>query len=1074
MKPDRRDTHRLRNLIAILSILFGFCSASVWLINRPAVLRHVLAVVNVRSDWLISIDSLSVHPSSSSIKISNINIRHKEKQKDFSAKNVRIEISPLGLLRGKIVMDDLQIDQATMSLPKSVNGKLKRPKSINLTKLILIKSLTIDDGRINQLLLRFGENTSLTTDEVRLNLKSGILGRTVVDIRTDGLAISKNDKLTFSSGMLHIHASSIISKWHEDFPYLNMLDGSLKLSDSSIEGLKVEGLDAKLSLVNNDLKLKKLDVTVDGRHLSGTASANFATEDFSLLIDIAKPISLPYIVRPIKTIHTGGALSGSIKLEGHGFIPSRSSGSADIDIKHRFDVAPEFPMALHSKPTWKNGVITLKNSFVSVNADRVLLSGTADIPGKKFDIRGNAEKFPIEYVFDKFQNPHLKKISGKSDVEASFAGWGKKFKADIKGESYQARWNDITADRVITKLLITYDDLNLDGIILSGMKKTGEAKLHLHFGPKIKDFDRKKDISLTAYLKKHPLERSFEAYGLTGTGDGDIELHGTVEKYEGLAHTDIKAGSFKGVEFEKVHTDIHISKRKVVFKDIDISLFKAKPETPGEITADVFENRTHFHGSPSPELNIDATYFSDAKKWNLKKISWASMTNHDNKLNIEGTIANAGPLDLKINGNTDISFIKPFVRHVRNGSGPVSLAVSIKGTGENPLLYGNIDFNKNDLVVRGFQLVLENLEGNLRLKGSRIIFDNLTAKSEDGSLRLSGWLDHKHKVPHSSDIRLVGDAMRYRSSDGSFNVEFEGDLRLKGNYPSPLLSGNILILDGKYTKDFKIIDVIFEDESDDLEGPGTGKDKANIDIFNPRLSLNIKNNGDMEIDNNVGRIWLRVNVDVKGTRAKPSVAGSVNTEDGEIHYLGLQFDINKGFIEFREKYAEPYMEVHAEREVGVYNINLTLHGSIDNLSLDLSATSPSGPLEKRDVVSLILFGTTEQERELAAQHSGTDYTSSLVAKSVSGVMERPVTRFTRLDVFRLEAADPGSSSLSRLYVGKEISDRLSVNFATDIDTNDSIQTIIAEYLLTDQLLIRGSRSTDFSSEISGLLRFKMR
>ena len=33
-------------------------------------------------------------------------------------------------------------------------------------------------------------------------------------------------------------------------------------------------------------------------------------------------------------------------------------------------------------------------------------------------------------------------------------------------------------------------------------------------------------------------------------------------------------------------------------------------------------------------------------------------------------------------------------------------------------------------------------------------------------------------------------------------------IALKGNFPDPLLSGNMLILDGKYTKDFKILDAM--------------------------------------------------------------------------------------------------------------------------------------------------------------------------------------------------------------------------------------------------------------------------
>ena len=230
----------------------------------------------------------------------------------------------------------------------------------------------------------------------------------------------------------------------------------------------------------------------------------------------------------------------------------------------------------------------------------------------------------------------------------------------------------------------------------------------------------------------------------------------------------------------------------------------------------------------------------------------------------------------------------------------------------------------------------------------------------------------------------------------------------------------------------------------------------------------------MEIENNVGDIWLNVNVDAKGSVLKPTIAGAITTSGGEVHYLGLQFDITSGFVEFRENYEKPHIEIHAEKEIDTYNINLTLYGPTDNLKLDLNATSPSGPLEKRDVVSLLIFGVTEQERIEAAERTGGRFTANMVAQSITGVIQRPVTKFTRLDVFRFESTNDSSDAISRIRVGKKVSDRLSVALTTDIDTKDAVQTIMAEYLITDTFLISGSRSSDSQHEISGKLRFRLR
>nr|HPM41797.1 translocation/assembly module TamB domain-containing protein [bacterium] len=177
-----------------------------------------------------------------------------------------------------------------------------------------------------------------------------------------------------------------------------------------------------------------------------------------------------------------------------------------------------------------------------------------------------------------------------------------------------------------------------------------------------------------------------------------------------------------------------------------------------------------------------------------------------------------------------------------------------------------------------------------------------------------------------------------------------------------------------------------------------------------------------------------------------------------------------------EKYGAPYLEATAQKEVGVYNITLVLHGPTDNLALDLSATSPAGPLEKRDVVSLLLFGVTEQERTALAQQAGAGgmLTTQMAGQAISGIVGRPIQKATKLDVFRLEASAPGASNVSRVYFGKKLTDRLSVNFATDINTTNAVQTVIGEYQITDNLLISGQRSSDSNYKVTGALRFRLR
>ena len=237
---------------------------------------------------------------------------------------------------------------------------------------------------------------------------------------------------------------------------------------------------------------------------------------------------------------------------------------------------------------------------------------------------------------------------------------------------------------------------------------------------------------------------------------------------------------------------------------------------------------------------------------------------------------------------------------------------------------------------------------------------------------------------------------------------------------------------------------------------------------NMRLDLKVKDSGDLKIDNNIGEIWLRANLDITGFKRKPHITGNIETVGGEVHYAGLDFEVTRGHMEFRDPYNNPFLEFVATKEVGNYNVTLTIRGRIDKLFLDLESTPP---LDKNDILALLSYGVTPDQLEEA--RFGFQLGTGLVAEQVGAILQRPVTKFTPLDRFRIEAAPRRSgANVTRLYMGKDISDRLRINFITDINTEDAQQTIQAEYLLTDFLLLKGEQMSNANYRFHLSFRFR--
>ena len=1041
-----------------------------FLLGRTATVRYFLKNVNERSPWNIELAYFNWNLLNSRIEAQDIYILNEENGKEAKVNSLDIHYRPWDFLRGKFYISSLKIEGVALKLPPSQKKKKKLPRLFDVTKLFFLQNIILKEGVIRGVNISLPKDVDLSIDELHLSLRRNILRKTELAVYLTGLSIDREDADLASMAVLTIKANTSMPHWKKEFPYLNDLSGSLKIYDARLEELPIDSLTAKLRYLDDDLKLKHFEVVVGGKALEGKLEANAKDETWSAHIDIPRPISLPYIGKPMRTFDTAGELSGMIEAKGKGFIPSESSGKGQVSLAHRFSISPQDPVRVSAKVSWKDGVIRILEGMLLVQNDMARADGTIDIINKKIRLKGSAKNFPAEFIFDKFQNPKFHRIFGKSDVTADFAGWGKNFEVKVQATTLNGGYQPMVAERVETKLKSTYNRMDMDWNIFEGDKSTGNASLIVHFGKKIKGEPRPKRIDLKVNVDGHPLASLFPDWGISGLGSGNLTLSGPHLNFHGKSHIEIVDGKWLTAAFDKAKADLDISRRKITFDNMVVKPRKLDPIVFQEpLIMDISPGAVRVHGRPTPKWDLDVGYQYAGRRWQIRKLTYIDSEDVGRRVDVSGSVVTGGAINLKADGTFDLSAFVPLGFLVREASGPVNLSLKIGGSIKNPSANGLMELGKCVFSPRFVRLPLENVQGKIRFNGRQVNFENITGYVDDGRFDLKGKVTHGGLQVTSADVTLSGKNLMFRTEDKTFRMEFEGSMTLAGKFPSPSLSGDITILDGKYTKDFSLLEAVTKKKKK-LPSIVTSKDIT----FNPHLDLHIRNSGDLFVRNNVGDIGLRADLYIKGTRKKPLVGGAVEVTEGEVHYMGLEFDISRGFIEFREKVDNPYLEVVAEKEINIYNVTLEVHGDINNLSIDLSATSPTGPLDKKDIISLIAFGMTEREREEIAAQKGEQFGIAMAAQQLTHVIERPVKKWAHLDTFRLEASDPTSHSISRVAVGKHVSDRLHVHFTTDINTKDAVQTFVAEYLFTDNLLIKGSRSTDGRYEMGGVLRFRLR
>ncbi len=1057
-----KKTNTLRNVGLVILITGFFIFLLGQILTHPATIRYVLDSATAQSKWNIEFADFDWNFFSSSLQIKELRVISKNNPDFIEIDSFSLNYRPWDILRAKFYVRSFLVKDIKLHLTKK---QKKREITFDIARLLILQSIIINKGVLKNADLMFPGSNHLRLEKLELNLSPTLFGATKLGLKGANFNYRKKQENKAALSAFNLEAVTRLSKWGQDFPYINDLKGRLSCKKAEFSLMNLDSLQAELELDGQKLNLDTLKIVIGDKSLIGSLQADLDKQTWQTELNIPKPLYLPFFGKPIKTLDTAGWLSGFIKASGTGFNILKDKGKAEFELKHKFNISKQYPLKINTNASWNKGVFKIAQAELTVQESAAKITGFVDVNQKQMNLKIVAQDFPAQAGFDKFENDNFHKIYGKTDFECLISGWGKNFKVLAEATTYNGGYLPMQAEKIKTKVEASYDKLFLDWLVFEQNKQTANAQLTINFGPKIKGKRRRKDLNLVGSLNNHPLEPLLPNFGISGLASGDIKLTGEVMSFQGQAKAKIINGNLLFIPFDEVSAALDISKRKIIYNNLVF-----KPHTveavnfEQPIQMDLQKGEFDLAATTNQGLDTKISYKYDSKKWTLKKLNYVNPDNTEQQIKVNGFLVSKGPVKLNVNGELDLSLLAPLGYFFRDVGGKAQVDLMVSGNIKNPALDGEVELMQNLISLRQVYLPMENMVGALLFKGHDIFFNDLKGYVQEGSFKLSGQLTHQFYQIKDIDISFSGKNLTYRTEEGSFRSEFEGSFDLKGRFPSPLLKGELVVLDGRYTKDFNLLEQV------------TKKDKnmkSEEYVFNPKLDLHLRNTGELLIKNNVGDISLRADLDIRGTRKKPLFAGSVDVVEGELHYLGLEFEITRGFIEFRGENQSPYLEAVGQKEIEIYNVVVEVFGNIDNLDIELSATSPTGPLEKRDIISLLAFGMTETEREQLEASKGGQFGVSMAAQQLTHIVERPVSKFTRLDTFRLEASET-EQIISRVSIGKQISDRLTVDFTTDINTTNAVQTLEAEYLFTDNLLLKGSRSTDDRYEISGILRFRFR
>lgn len=422
-------------------------------------------------------------------------------------------------------------------------------------------------------------------------------------------------------------------------------------------------------------------------------------------------------------------------------------------------------------------------------------------------------------------------------------------------------------------------------------------------------------------------------------------------------------------------------------------------------------------------------------------------------LDSSGWIGTDGETNLLITGSVDLHIVQLFTRVIDKGAGVADVRLAV--TGKPPRVEGSIFVKDGVIGFKKFDPVFRDITGNIVLQGETLLVETVSGRVGEGRFKGSGTIEMAGLALKRTDISLDINGL-YLAYPRWLPSEVEGTLRLSGDYPSLLISGDMNVVKARYTErvDWATFLPSLKQRLREPETVKEGTDQLSMDI-------NFKADRNLIFDNNVGKGELRGEVKLKLESGRFGILGEVELLSGKVFYKEHEFIITSGVIEFPDpKKMEAVFDFIAEGKIRDYTVQILVQGNTNDFKVTMTS---SPPLSELDIASLLSLGLTSKEFQERGGGAPAYGAASLLSRQVEGQFKD----YIGFDKFHI---DPYYSKVTgttepKLTVGKDVSDDVQVIYSRGL-TGTGEQEVQMEYKLYRNFSVLGGWSS-FGESNSG-------
>lgn len=580
----------------------------------------------------------------------------------------------------------------------------------------------------------------------------------------------------------------------------------------------------------------------------------------------------------------------------------------------------------------------------------------------------------------------------------------------------------------LQKGVLYFDDVKLQeqenvtdrGIIAVGGKVDFKAR---EYGMEIGAFKANPAI-VTAVMKDPP--------EITGEADLLLQLAGSFDQPTGVGSLEIVNGAVSGVGMDRViamlelnNDNIHLS-QFIASKDI----YSLKAE--GDIPVDLFRLKEE-RRNPNAEMKIE----------------------------IDMDEARLGMLPA----------MTPLVEW---GVGDTKGKITLAGTLEQPLLYGNVKLDTGSVKLKDLDTVMEDIHLDLAFDGTKVLLNDVSTKLGKGKLSAMGsyTIDVNADEAYSLKVTAADAELESAILKGRFNGEIEIVPQKYRDYASqegneappervrPLIRGNM-----------RLDDVLLNMPTVPELGEGSSNFGLDVSVeLGPKIHM---------FNSYLYDIWLSGRVQAKGSTLFPVVDGVIKAEKGTVTYLRTNFKLEKASLVWVDVGTFlPNVNLESTARFSRYNIGMRISGPVENMDLQLTSNPP---LPSNTIIRMLTLQRDNAEGGNSV--TGEDINNLMTAglqMTVLGDVEMLIKQTLGLDQFRVytgkvragigfEGLDDKNRELTdeernqyNILVSKYLTSKFLIGYTTSFDGID--RSVFGQYDISRHLSLSYTRSYELDND----------